>query len=240
MNQLAVQTNPAALTVTGLNVYRGDYHALRDVQFAIEPGEFVAILGRSGAGKTTLLHALSGLVPVHGAVTWHTQRRAVVFQHYRLVPQLSAITNVASGRLGRYAWWESLGGFRASDREAAKAWLEQFGLNGRSVLPARQLSGGEQQRVALARALIQEPEFLLADEPVASLDAETSNEIMERLADLNRQHGLTVLCVLHDLEMAERYARRVLLLEQGRVVHDGPAEQLPQLVREKLQWKTLL
>lgn len=245
------------LEVTGLCVNRGDYRAVRDVSFSVRAGEFVALMGRSGAGKTTIMHTLSGLLtPTRGTVHWTDQcreaccahlpgnrplqKRAVMFQHYRLVPQLSALNNVLCGRLQNYSWWQTMRGFPAAEKAQAAEWLERVGLGERARLPARQLSGGEQQRVGVARALIQQPTLLLADEPVASLDAETANEVMGLLSELNRERGLTVFCVLHDLEMAERYASRVLLVEQGRLVYDGPATNLEETVQEKLQWRTLL
>jgi phosphonate transport system ATP-binding protein len=228
------------LATRNLHVQRGGRDVLHNVTFALPPGEFVAVIGRSGTGKTTLLHTLAGLIaPTTGTVNWSDSRRALLFQHYRLVPQLAALTNVLCGRLGACSWWQTLTGFPAADRARAAHWLAAVGLADKADQPARCLSGGEQQRVALARALIQEPAVLLADEPVASLDAETTHEMMDLLAELNRSRGLTVLTVLHDLELAERYADRVLLLDAGCLVYDGPARNLTGLVRDRLQWKTL-
>lgn len=241
------------LAVRDVIVQRGDYAAVRGVSFEVGAGEFVAVIGRSGAGKTTLIHTLGGLLqPASGTVHWnpvsdpsrnghngHAPHRAVLFQHYRLVPQLTALTNVLGGRLREYPWWRTLLGFPAGEKDRACELLHSVGMAGKCKLPARRLSGGEQQRVAVARALIQEPEALLADEPVASLDAETANEVMELFRSLNRNRGLTILCVMHDLEMAERFARRVLLLDQGKLVYDGPSRNLQGTVRDQLQWKTL-
>ncbi len=245
------------LQVRDLTVCRGQHRAVNGISFDVRAGEFVAVMGRSGAGKTSLMHALSELVtPAGGMVHWtdrcqgaccanqpqpvQQQRRAMMFQHYRLVPQLSALTNVLCGRLGEHGWWQTLWGFPVEEKDRAQRWLETVGLGPRMHLPARRLSGGEQQRVAVARALIQEPTLLLADEPVASLDAETANEVMEMFHAMNRKQRLTVVCVLHDVEMAERYAARVLLLEQGRLVYDGASRNLQSIVRERLSWKTLL
>jgi phosphonate transport system ATP-binding protein len=169
------------------------------------------------------------------------RRLAVLFQHYRLVPQLSALTNVLGGRLGEYPWWRTLWGFPSAETNRACEMLHSLGVpDGRCKLAARRLSGGEQQRVAVARALIQKPRILLADEPVASLDAETANQIMQLFSEWNRTRKLTVVCVLHDLEMAERYAARALVLDRGQLVYDGPSRNLQTIVRERLQWKTLL
>lgn len=251
----AARAAPPLLEVAALTVHRGRHPAVRNVSFTLQAGEFVAVMGRSGAGKTSLMHALSGLVPAAGKVHWTDQcrdaccanrladrareRRAVMYQHYRLVPQLSALTNVLCGQLREHHWWETLWGFPAVEKQQAIEWLHRLGLGARLHQPAGRLSGGEQQRVAVARALIQRPSLLLADEPVASLDAETANEVMQLFQALNRDRGLTVCCVLHDLEMAERFAGRVLLLEQGRLVYDGPARGLQTIVKDKLQWKTL-
>jgi phosphonate transport system ATP-binding protein len=245
------------LEVRDLTVYRGQHPAVQGVSFDLRAGEFVALMGRSGAGKTSLMHALSGLItPATGMVHWtdlcrdaccahlpqprRPERRAVMFQHYRLIPQLSALTNVLCGRLGEHRWTRTLWGFPAEEKLRAQRLLASVGLPDRSHLRARQLSGGEQQRVAVARTLIQEPTLLLADEPVASLDAETANEVMQLFQRLNRERGVTLLCVLHDLEMAERFAARVLLLEQGRLVYDGPSRNLQSIVEVHLSWKTLL
>ncbi len=236
----ATQLDTPLLTTRGLCVERGGRSVLRQVSFSMRPGEFVAVIGRSGAGKSTLLHTLAGLIPSSdGDCEWLETRRALLFQHYRLVPQLSAMSNVLCGRLGEFSWYQTLTGFSKREQQRAEYWLEAVGLPDKATQPARKLSGGEQQRVALARALIQEPLVLLADEPVASLDAETTNEMMQLLADLNRSRGLTVLCVLHDLELAERFAPRVLLLDGGAIVYDGPSVNLTEIVRDRLQWKTL-
>lgn len=259
MNQLTAQQvatraetpdSPARETanlieVRNLAVHRGDHAAVNGVSFRVRAGEFVAVIGRSGAGKTSLMHALAGLLkPASGTIDWngasaHGARCAVLFQHFRLVPQLSALTNVLGGRLGEYPWWRTLWGFPSEEKGRACELLHSLGLAGKCKLPARRLSGGEQQRVAVARALVQEPTVLLADEPVASLDAETANEIMTLFATLNREEKLTVVCVLHDLEMAERFAQRVLLLDKGRLAYDGPSRDLEAVVRDRLQWKTL-
>ncbi len=250
------EPNPPLLEVRNLSVHRGQHHAVKDVSFDLRAGEFVAVMGRRGAGKTTLMHTLSDLVaPTSGRVHWtdlcrgaccaglpdtmRSQRRAVMFQHYRLVPQLSALTNVLCGRLGELDWWQTLPGFPAAEKQRARNCLAAVGLATRIQLPARRLSGGEQQRVAVARALIQEPTLVLADEPVASLDAETANEVMQLFQTMNREHGLTLLCVLHDVEMAERFTQRVLLLDQGRLAYDGPSAGLQEVIRKRLLWRTL-
>jgi phosphonate transport system ATP-binding protein len=225
--------------------YGASAPVLRDVSFSVRAGEFVAVLGRSGAGKSTLLHTLAGMLqPQSGAVRWHSDdggpvSRAMLFQQYRLVPQLSALKNTLCGGLRNYKWWETLWGFPDSDEQRAEQLLRVVGLHDKMRRKVSRLSGGEQQRVAIARAMMQNPQVLLADEPVAALDAETANEVMLLLQSLNQHNGMTVICSLHDLEMVERFATRAVLLEGGRVVHDGAARDLQRIVREKLSWKTL-
>lgn len=238
--------SPALIEVEDLGLRYGEQRALRGVSFRVHAGELVAVIGRSGAGKSTLLHALGGLLaPQTGAVRWNrpaaspSARPALLFQNHRLVPQLSALTNVCCGALGQRSWRQTCFGFSADLKARARCWLTAVGLEHKLHAPARRLSGGEQQRVAVARALMQEPSVLLADEPVASLDAESANEIMQLLQSLNQTRGATVLCVLHDLEMVERFASRALLLDRGELVFDGPPRHLQEIVREKLSWKTL-
>jgi phosphonate transport system ATP-binding protein len=240
----ATQT-AALLEVEQLTVrYGAAAPVLRDASFSVRAGEFVAVLGRSGAGKTTLLHTLAGMVkPQSGAVRWRSPKgavcRAMLFQHYWLVPQLSVLKNTLCGSLGNYKWWQTLLGFADADQQRAQQLLGVVGLRDKSRRKVGRLSGGEQQRVAIARALMQQPDVLLADEPVAALDAETANEVMLLLQTLNQNNGMTVICSLHDLEMVERFATRALLLDQGRIVHDGAALDLQRVVRETLSWKTL-
>ncbi len=217
---------------------------LRDVSFSVRAGEFIAVIGRSGAGKSTLLHSLAGMIePQSGAVRWQSSNggvsRAMLFQQYRLVPQLSVLKNTLCGGLRNYRWWETLWGFPDADEQRAEQLLGVVGLRDKMRRKVSRLSGGEQQRVAIARALMQSPDVLLADEPVAALDTETANEVMLLLQSLNQNNGMTVICSLHDLEMVERFATRVLLLDGGRVAHDGAARDLQRVVREKLSWKTL-
>lgn len=215
----------------------GTIEALSGVSFTVAPGEFVAVIGASGAGKSTLLRSINGLVkPDRGQVRLNGQeltprllRRArqkigMVFQGFNLIKELTVFENVLIGRLG----YKPLLGlrFNREDREIALRALEEVGLADRAWQYPSALSGGMRQRVGIARALAQEPAIILADEPVASLDPVTAREIMDILQRLNYERGVTIICNLHQVELARAYATRVLGLYQGRLVFDGPAAAL--------------
>lgn len=212
---------------------------LNNVTCTIRPREFVALLGLNGAGKSTLLRTWVGLVPIRQGyaevngvpVTPRTlpqvrQQVGMLFQGGGLVRQLSALENVLCGCLGTLPTWRSLGGFSRQDRRHALDLLAQLGLSDHAYRKTSQLSGGQQQRVAIARALIQSPQILLIDEPTAGLDVAATQQVMDTLATLHRDRGMTIVAVLHDLAIAETYAERAILLDAGRIVHDGACEHL--------------
>lgn len=193
---------------------------LSGVTFAAEPGESIAITGPSGSGKSTLLHLLGGLEPAdHGTITLaqsNGNRRQIgfVFQFHYLLPDLSALENVALPlRIARYNNNRAI--------EVAKSFLKELGLETRADYPVTHLSGGEQQRVAVARALVTQPKLLLADEPTGNLDSRTSIEVMEIFQRLNTEGDLTILLVTHERDMTE-YAARVVSFLDGRVQSDVP------------------
>ncbi|HNS40909.1 MAG: phosphonate ABC transporter ATP-binding protein [Anaerolineae bacterium] len=224
--------------------------ALHDVSFDVQEGEFLVIIGLSGSGKSTLLRCINRLIdPTSGTVHWKDQnitaargaelrsiRRQIgmIFQHFNLIKRSSVTTNVLSGRLGyAHPFWSLFGRFTPEDRQRAMAALERVGIPDKADNRADQLSGGQQQRVGIARALMQEPELLLADEPVASLDPVLSHSILRYLELLNQQDGITVLCSLHFLDLVHRYATRVVGLKDGVLVFDGlPSELTPQKFKE--------
>jgi phosphonate transport system ATP-binding protein len=224
--------------------------AVDGVTLDIPAGQMVAIIGRSGAGKSTLLRLINRLVePTGGSIRfgetdvtalrgkalrdWRCQC-AMVFQQFNLVPRLDALTNVLMGRLNHRSQVASLLGlFTAQERAMALQALERFDLAEIALQRAGTLSGGQQQRVAICRALLQQPQIILADEPIASLDPVNARIVMEALRRVHRENGLTVLVNLHHLETARQYCDRIVALAKGCVVFDGvPAGLTADRVRD--------
>ncbi len=248
--------NGAALSVAGLSKSFGAAQkALSDVRLELEPGEMVALIGASGSGKSTLLRHISGFVgadagsgPVRvgdheiqagGRVARNIRdlRAEVgfIFQQFNLVGRLTVMTNVLMGQLPRIPSWRSLFG-RFTQAEKAEAWhaLRSVGIEGIAWQRASTLSGGQQQRVAIARALVQRARIILADEPIASLDPESARNVMEILARINREQGITVLVSLHQVQFARRYCTRTVALRLGEVVYDGPSADLDATMLRRL------
>ncbi|HDN19833.1 phosphonate ABC transporter ATP-binding protein [Candidatus Bipolaricaulota bacterium] len=222
---------------------RGQVLALKDVSFTVEKGEFLVVIGLSGSGKSTLLRCINRLVePTSGRIflggveitrlsarEMRKMRRKIgmIFQQFNLIKRATVMTNVLTGRLGYNPTWRTLLGlFPKEDRELALKNLERVGLSDKAYVRADELSGGQQQRVGIARALMQEPELLLADEPVSALDPATSHSVMQYLEQMNREDGVTVLASLHFLSLARRYGTRIIALKEGRLVFDGPPEAI--------------
>lgn len=229
-------------------VYPDGTRALDDVSFSIESGEFAVVIGRSGAGKSTLLRCINGLVePTSGEVfvgehrltglgggRLRAARRELgfIFQQFNLVKRLTALENVLCGRLaGMPVLASSLRRFTKGDRTNALECLERVGLAEKAHQRADTLSGGQQQRVGIARALAQSPRVILADEPVASLDPESSRIVMDTLRALSDEEGLAVLCNLHQVELANSYADRILGFRDGELVLDASA---PDVSRDEI------
>ncbi len=241
-----------AIKITHLSKTFSHCQALQDVSLAVDTGEMVALIGASGSGKSTLLRHIAGFVAADsGAIT--VMDRAVqhdgrivpnirslraeigfVFQQFNLVNRLSVMTNVLIGLLYRTSLWRGLlMRFSLPDRQQALEALAAVGIEKTAWQRAATLSGGQQQRAALARCLVQGAKVILADEPIASLDPESSRNVMELLASMNRQHGCTVVVSLHQVEFALKYCTRTVALHQGRVVYDGPSSALtPQMLGE--------
>jgi len=211
--------------------------AVDDVSLDVARGQMVAVIGPSGAGKSTLLRMINGLArPTGGRVlfegsdvsglqgkalrAWRA-RCAMIFQQFNLVGRLDVVTNVLMGRLAHRPIVTTLAGwFAEEDRLMAVAALDRLGLGAQLAQRAETLSGGQQQRVAIARALVQEPDIILADEPVASLDPANTRSVMQALRAINRDQGITVLVNLHDVDLAREWCDRVIGLRAGRVVFD--------------------
>jgi phosphonate transport system ATP-binding protein len=224
-------------------VYEGGVTALRDVSFEVPKGQFLAIIGLSGSGKSTLLRCINRLVePTSGKVLWDDldltaapeeelrsirRRIGMVFQHFNLVHRSSVLTNVLAGRLGYVSpAWSLVNRFPRADVDKAFRQLERVGIADKAGNRADELSGGQQQRVGVARAMMQDPEIVLADEPVASLDPVLAHSIMQYLEQINKQDGVMVLCSLHFLDLVHRYADRAIALNEGQLVFDGPPQEI--------------
>jgi len=233
-------------------IYDDGTVALRDVSFTVEEGEFLIIIGLSGSGKSTLLRCINRLIePTEGQIIWNGEditaadgaklrkiRRKIgmVFQHFNLVRRSTVMTNVMGGRLGYVNQWPSLlHRFPKRDREKARAALERLGIADQAHKRADELSGGQQQRVGIARALMQDPEMILADEPVASLDPVLAHSILDRLEQLNREDDMTILCSLHYLDLIQKYATRVIGLREGRIVYRGSREQIRAMTDDEFK-----
>ena len=245
-----------ALRITNLNKH---FHlkkqALCDINLSVNRGEMIALIGASGSGKSTLLRHIAGLLaadPINGssievsgsviqkdgriAADIRTSRAKVgfVFQQFNLVDRLSVMTNVLVGLLHRMPVWRGLLGlFNQVERSVAYQALARVGIQDCHGQRASTLSGGQQQRAAIARTLVQGADLILADEPIASLDPESSRNVMEILARINREDKCTVIVSLHQVEIALKYCPRVVALHQGKVVFDGASSSLtPKLLRE--------
>ena len=239
------------LTLTGVTRQFGAKKAVDDVSLSIAPGSFVGVIGRSGAGKSTLLRMINRLQDVSSGTivsggtditrlsgtelrAWR-RRCAMVFQQFNIVGRLDVLTNVLMGRLNHTSQMRSLLKLWSDeDKAIAISALEQFDMMAMAGQRAESLSGGQQQRVAIARALVQEPEIILADEPIASLDPRNTKLVMDGLLRLNRHFGITVICNLHDLDIAKDYCGRLIGMAQGRVVFDGAPESLTESAAREL------
>lgn len=233
-------------------IYNDGTVALKNVSFNVPDGEFMVIIGLSGSGKSTLLRCINRLIdPTEGEIIWNgldlaklkgeelrKARRHIgmVFQQFNLVKRSNVMTNVLTGRLGYTPTWNSLiHRFSASDKEKANAALERLGISDQAMKRADELSGGQQQRVGVARALMQDPELILADEPVASLDPVLAHSILQHLERLNREDKMTILCSLHYLDLVQRYSTSVIGLRQGEIVYRGTKQEVIKMTDEEFK-----
>lgn len=248
-------TAPIAVRVAGAGkMFVGGRRALKEISMSVHAGERVALLGASGSGKSTLLRALCGLetldagngsIEVFGrqlqsggrvASDIRAQRRQVgiIFQQFNLVGRLPVLTNVLTGLAAELPLWRAvLNRFKAEEQARALDALEAMGLGDQAFQRASTLSGGQQQRAAIARTLVQGARLLLADEPVASLDPESTRRVMDLLLALNQEQGMTLIVSLHHVSLAQRYCERVVALRDGVLVFDGPTSALtPAFLRD--------
>jgi phosphonate transport system ATP-binding protein len=245
-----------AIHIQALNkTFPSGRKALQDIALDIQPGEMVALIGASGSGKSTLLRHMAGLmtgdrrvggrVEMNGRTVQAQGKMArdirqtrggvgFVFQQFNLVARLPVIVNVLAGTLHRMPLWRSLLR-RFTPAEVARGIeaLRRVGIADCFAQRASTLSGGQQQRAAIARAMVQGAKIILADEPIASLDPESSRKVMDLLANVNREDGCTVVVSLHQVNVAIKYCPRTIALHQGRIVYDGPSQALtPALLRD--------
>jgi phosphonate transport system ATP-binding protein len=217
--------------------------ALKDINLEVPDSQVMALIGPSGAGKSTLIRCVNRLVePTSGSVHLNDvevsslgqnqlrkarRRMGMIFQEYALVERLSVMENVLSGRLGYVSFWRSyFRKFPQSDIDEAFRLLERVGLDHMADKRADELSGGQRQRVGICRALIQDPELLLIDEPTASLDPKTSRQIMRLICELCQERKLSAIINIHDVLLAQMFAKRIVGLQLGEVVYDGPPGDL--------------
>ncbi len=231
-----------------------DNPVLRGIDLEVGAGEFVVILGQSGAGKSTLLRCLnrlaqadSGVLEVGGVDAMQAcqqrelrRRVAMIFQHHNVVPRLPVLKNVLTGRLAHCSTLASvLQLFRREDVALARDCLRRVELDHKAGARADSLSGGQLQRVGIARALAQRPEVILADEPVASLDPKTAHLVMRYLREATRTLGITVVCNLHQVDLARAFGDRIVGLASGRLVFDGPASALDDAALQRIYHGTV-
>lgn len=231
------------LQLHGVGKRFGENWAVADVSLNIPKGQMVGIIGRSGAGKSTLLRMINRLGdPTIGKIefgntdittlrgraleAWRA-RSAMIFQQFNLVGRLDVLTNVMLGRLNSLGLLASLTErFSAEDRAMAIMALDRLDMAQTALQRADTLSGGQQQRVAIARAMVQAPDIILADEPIASLDPRSAAKVMDALARINAEDGITVICNLHTLDTARAYCERIIGMQSGVIVFDDAPSAL--------------
>lgn len=235
-----------------VKTYPNGTQALKGVNLEVKKGEFLVIIGLSGSGKSTLLRCINRLHdPTSGEILFNgrdvakiregaeirdlRKNIAMIFQHFNLIPRHTVLSNVLMGRLGFTATLKSLFGlFTQKDKEDATKYLSLVGIAEKAKMRADNLSGGQQQRVAIARALTQNPQVLLADEPVASLDPATCHTVMDYLKKVNQELGITVIANLHFLSLVRQYATRVIALKSGQIVYEGDPKNIDEAWFEKI------
>lgn len=233
-------------------IYAGtNRKALANATFEVHKGELISIIGPSGSGKSTLLRCINRMIDVsEGYIKFmdHDVTKAnkkeiklirrnigMIFQHYNLVYRLNVLENVLHGRLGYYPTWKSaLGMYKQEDIEHAAKLLEMLGLGDRLYDRCSELSGGQKQRVGIARALIQNPQMILCDEPIASLDPQSSKVIMEQLKTIAKDMQIPCLVNLHQVDVALRYSDRIIGMHQGEIVFCGAPNELTNDVIEQI------
>ena len=231
--------------------YPNGFEALKNINLTIEQGEFVAIIGLSGAGKSTLIRTINRMhditsgsltvdgtdvMSLHGKGLRSFRRRiGMIFQSFNLITRTTVIKNVLTAFVPDLPWWRAAFGiFTKEEKMKALESLDKVGILDKAFVRADQLSGGQQQRVALARTLAQNPQIILADEPVAALDPVTAKQVMDDFRRINRDMNITVLINIHHVELALQYADRVVGIRAGEIVYDGPVDKVDQAVLDSI------
>lgn len=237
-------------------VYPNGFKGLKNISLEIEQGEFVAIIGLSGAGKSTLLRTINkmhdittGTLEVNGQSVKELKgkelrsfRRKIgmVFQSFNLINRTTVIRNVLTSRVPDLPLWRALLGlYTKEDKIIALNALDKVGILDKAYIRADQLSGGQQQRIALARTLAQNPEIILADEPVAALDPITAKEVMNDFRRINKDMNISVLINIHHVDLALKYADRVVGIKAGEIVYDGPSDKVDAAVLKEIYGREL-
>ena len=227
--------------------YPNGFEALKNINLTIEQGEFVAIIGLSGAGKSTLIRTINRMhditsgsltvdgtdvMSLHGKSLRSFRRRiGMIFQSFNLITRTTVIKNVLTAFVPDLPWWRAaFGVFTKEEKMKALEALDKVGILDKAFVRADQLSGGQQQRVALARTLAQNPQIILADEPVASLDPVTAKQVMDDFKRINKDMDISVLINIHHVELALQYADRVVGMRAGEVVYDGAVDEVDRQV----------
>lgn len=236
--------------------YPGGVKALKNINFEIEQGEFIVVVGLSGAGKSTLLRATNRLVnPTKGKIIFNNNNIAklnkkelrnvrsdigMIFQNFNLIKRSSVFRNVIAGRSSYLPTWRNiLGIYPEHDKNIVFNSLDRVNILEKAFARADELSGGQQQRVGIARALAQEPQLMLADEPVASLDPPTSHMVMKDLQNINKELGITIIINLHFIDLAKKYGERLIGLNNGELVYDGPADSADKETFEMIYGRSI-
>lgn len=236
--------------------YLNGVQALKGINLEIKDGEFVAIIGLSGAGKSTLLRSINKMISITSGQLFiddveissikgkelRMLRRSIgmIFQSFNLVKKMSVFNNVLSGRVAYHPTFKTIFGmYPQEDKILALESLDTMGILEKAFIRADQLSGGQQQRVALARALAQKPKVILADEPVASLDPITTVQVMDDFARINKDFGITIVANMHHVDLALKYATRIIGILDGQVVFDGPSTEINEDILVKIYGRSL-
>ncbi len=232
-------------------VYEGGVHALDKVNLEIEQGEFIAIIGLSGAGKSTLIRTINKMHEITGGTLTvndlnvselsgknlrkFRRKIGMIFQSFNLIPRATVIKNVLNSRVPEMGFFRTVFGlFSKKDKIKALEALDKLGILDKAYVRADKLSGGQMQRVALARTLAQDPEIILADEPVASLDPVVAAQVMNDFKTINQDYNITVIINIHHVDLALKYADRIIGIKAGQIVYDGESSKVTEEILEEI------